>query len=287
MNMSMKHQALALAFPLTFPLALTLAAQTPEAKSEVRPDVIQDNSFLLEEAYNQEPGVVQHINTFTKYHQSKDWLYTFTQEWPVPDLRHQLSFTLPYQQMNASPDGRRATGDLMLNYRYQLLGDGDAKIAVAPRFSLILPTGDEKQLRGNGALGYQVNLPVSAVLTGTFVTHWNLGATYTPGAKNANGDKADLSAWNFGQSLVWLASPTFNALVEFAFTSGEVVAGPGLKARSDSFYISPGLRWAINCPHGLQIVPGIAVPIGTGPSKGERAVFFYLSFEHPMWKPGR
>ena len=269
-------------------LALGLGCLVPVAalqgQEPSKAGAIQDNSFLLEEAYNQEAGVVQHINTFTRYRESRDWVYTFTQEWPVPDIKNQLSFTLPYQRMDGSPDGRRAVGDILLNYRYQLLGDGEAKIAVAPRFSLILPTGDERQLRGNGALGYQVNLPVSAVLTDALVTHWNLGATYTPGARNSAGDKADLSVWNFGQSFIWQPKPCLNFMLELAYTSGEEVAGPGLKNRKDSFYISPGLRWAYNFRSGLQIVPGIAVPIGTGPSKGERAVFFYLSFEHPMWK---
>ena len=46
---------------------------------------IQDNSFLVEEAYNQEFGVVQHISGFTRFWDSKDWAYTFTQEWPVPE----------------------------------------------------------------------------------------------------------------------------------------------------------------------------------------------------------
>mgnify|MGYP003416988619 CR=1 FL=1 len=32
----------------------------------------------------------------------------------------------------------------------------------------------------------------------------------------------------------------------------------------------------------LQIVPGISVPIGIGPSRGETAIFFYLSLEHPF-----
>jgi len=58
-----------------------------------------------------------------KYRQSKDCLYTFTQEWPAPTLPHQLSFTLPYQRMEASLGGKRAVGDIMLNYRYQVLGD--------------------------------------------------------------------------------------------------------------------------------------------------------------------
>ena len=245
---------------------------------------IQDNSFLLEEAYNQEAGVVQHISTFTRYRESRDWLYTFTQEWPVGGIQHQLSFTLPYAQMAASPDGGRNVGDILINYRYQLLGDGDAKVAVSPRFSLILPTGDRTQLRGSGGLGFQGMLPMSVVLTDAFVTHWNLGATWTPQARNLAGDTAATSAWTFGQSLVWLASPKWNALVEFAFTSGQVVAGPGRTGRADTFFINPGLRWAVDFKSGLQIVPGIAVPIGVGPSKGERAVFLYLSFEAPMFK---
>ena len=55
---------------------------------------IQDNSFLVEEAYNQNFGVVQHISSFTRFWDSKDWNYSFTQEWPVPgNERHQLSYT--------------------------------------------------------------------------------------------------------------------------------------------------------------------------------------------------
>ena len=162
---------------------------------------------------------------------------------------------------------------MLLNYRYQLVGNGEAAIAVAPRLSLILPTGDEKQGRGSGTLGYQTNLAVSAVLAPTFVTHWNLGCTYLPGARSMEGDKADLTSWNLGQSFIWLATPTFNPMLEFAFTSGEVVAGPSLKRRQDTFFINPGVRYALNYQNGLQVVCGIAVPIGVGPSQGERAVF--------------
>ncbi|HPS72404.1 MAG TPA: hypothetical protein PLM70_09135 [Bacteroidales bacterium] len=53
---------------------------------------IEDNSFLLEEAYNQEAGVIQHISTF-QYDLMRSWNYSFTQEWPVPNQKHQLSFT--------------------------------------------------------------------------------------------------------------------------------------------------------------------------------------------------
>jgi len=45
---------------------------------------IEDNSFLIEEAYNQDPGVIQHISSF-QYMKDHTWIYTFTDEWPVPD----------------------------------------------------------------------------------------------------------------------------------------------------------------------------------------------------------
>jgi hypothetical protein len=42
------------------------------------------------------------------------------------------------------------------------------------------------------------------------------------------------------------------------------------------------VRAAFDFDSGLQIVPGIAAPIGIGPSGGETALFFYLSLEHPF-----
>jgi hypothetical protein len=56
---------------------------------------IQDNSFLVEEAYNQERGMVQHINTFFCKDTTNTLIYTFTQEWPLPgNPRNQVSYTL-------------------------------------------------------------------------------------------------------------------------------------------------------------------------------------------------
>lgn len=264
-------------------VGIPLAAQ--EAKPD-KPEAIQDNSFLIEEAYNQEDGVVQHISGFTRYRQSQDWIYTFTQEWPVGGIKHQFSYTLPWQRIQSAPDGKRGTGDVALNYRYQLLGDGNSTVAFSPRFSLLLPTGRNDQGRGSGAMGYQLNLPLSVVLGPQVVTHFNIGVTHTPSAKNMRGDKANLTAYNLGQSFIWLVRPTFNLMMEAAYSRGESVRGPGQKDPANSFYLSPGIRWAHNFSSGLQIVPGIAFPIGIGPSKGERAVFFYLSFEHPFRKTG-
>jgi outer membrane putative beta-barrel porin/alpha-amylase len=243
---------------------------------------IQDNSFLVEEAYNQEEGVVQHINTFTRLRNSGEWAYTFTQEWPAPGVKHQLSFTLPVAGGSAV-DGR-GIGDVALNYRYQWIGDGQAPVAVAPRLSLLLPTGSVDEGRGTGAVGFQVNLPMSTVLSRRWVAHWNAGATYTPSAEDAAGENADIESYNLGQSFIWQPSSRLNFMLETAWTSERTSPARGSKVTAESLFVSPGIRWAHNFPSGLQIVPGIAVPIGVGPSDGDKAVFLYLSFEHPFRK---
>src|SRR5512133_1350645 len=125
-----------LRLPRLLPALLLAASLTAQEKKE---GPIQDNSFLVEEAYNQETGVVQHISTFTRYQETKDWIYTFTQEWPVFSQKNQFSFTLPWQRLGTSLDGKQAFGDVALNWRYQLVGDGTTPVAFSPRISVLLP----------------------------------------------------------------------------------------------------------------------------------------------------
>lgn len=241
---------------------------------------IQDNSFLIEEAYNQEPGVVQHIQTFMYLQKSKDWLYTFTQEWPVPNQTHQLSYTIPVLHVT-DPTNSGGVGDIALNYRYQAVAK--EHIALAPRFSVILPTGDYKKGLGTDAAGLQVNIPLSVELSDRFVTHWNLGATYTPGSREAGGARADTTGFNYGASVIYLATENFNLMLEAAGTSAETVQPNGSKQHENTFFINPGVRFAINFTSGLQIVPGFSMPIGVGSSAGEYGGLAYLSFEHPLF----
>jgi len=271
---------------LFFFSAFLAAEPDPAARPAVPPSseqVIQDNSFLIEEAYNQEFGVVQHINTFMRLFNSKDWTYTFTQEWPLPvDARHQFSYTLAITRPGAFSHSGGGIGDALLNYRYQLIGNGDTRFAFSPRFTLMLPVGNPHLGRGVGGVGLQTNLPLSVVLSRHLVTHWNAGATLVPHACNAHGDRAAATGYNLGQSFVWLTLANFNILVETSFSSAQAVIGINRTAWSNSMYLSPGVRWAHNFASGLQIVPGIAIPIGVGPSAGEKGVFLYLSFEHPF-----
>ena len=246
--------------------------------SPLTSQAIQDNSLLIEEAYNQESGVVQHISSFARS-SSGNWIYTFTQEWPLGGIRHQLSYTIPIQ--HAYPTGT-GLGDVALNYRYQLLGNPSAHNLVAPRFSLLLPTGNDRLERGTGGLGLQGNLPITLMLSPHWASHWNAGATVTPSARNGLGSKATTTDFNLGASLIWLVRPSFNLLVETLWLSEQSVQAEGQVAREESGFVSPGIRMAFNLPGGLQIVPGVAYTIGVEPGGEEDSLFLYLSFEHPF-----
>jgi hypothetical protein len=248
-----------------------------------KPKPIQDNSFLVEEAYNQEKDVVQHISAFQRNWRSHDWEYTFTQEWPVNFApRHQLSFTIPVARSGAFGDS--GFGDIALNYRYQLIGSGDARVAFAPRASFLIASGDATTGRGSGGNGIQFNLPLSVVTHDRLVTHWNAGMTVVPNAENELGDQARSVGTNVGGSLIFLAHQNFNLMLEAVWERSQAVIGPGQTRWENEVFISPGFRWAHNLSSGLQIVPGIAVPFGVGRARGERGLVLYLSFEHAFKK---
>jgi len=258
-------------------LALALPLQGHGLAEEAKK--IQDNSFLLEEAYNQEAGVVQHIQSFMYMKKSKDWVYAFTQEWPVPDETHQLSYTIPVLRLT-EPSNASGIGDIALNYRYQaILKDN---VALSPRLSVILPTGDYKKGHGTDSVGIQTNIPLSVELSDKFVTHWNIGATSTPHSKEPGGANAGTTGFNYGASLIYLSTENLNLMLEAAGTTSEIVQPNGGKLREKTFFINPGVRFARNYSSGLQIVPGISMPIGIGPSARKYGILFYLSFEHPF-----
>ena len=239
---------------------------------------VQDNSFLIEEAYNQESGVVQHISTFARLSGGDAWAYSFTQEWPLGGIRHQLSYTIPVQREG----GGTGLGDVALNYRHQVLGNPEAATVFAPRLSLLLPTGDHEEGRGAGALGLQTNLPLSLVLAPYLVTHWNAGATLTPSAKSRLGEEATTTSFNLGASAIWLLLPSFNLMVEALWLSTGSVLRAGETVRDESLLLNPGIRAAFNLANDLQIVPGLAYTFDLGSDSDEDALFVYLSFEHPF-----
>src|SRR5262245_49633960 len=123
---------------------------------------IEDNSFLIEEAYNQDPGIIQEIQEFAWNWRTGEWGYTFTQEWPVCGIKNQLSYTIPAARVQLDNGSETSgLGDLLINYRYQLIGDGEADVAMAPRLSLIVPSGSFRDEIGSGSVGLQTLIPIS------------------------------------------------------------------------------------------------------------------------------
>ncbi|MCK9207877.1 MAG: hypothetical protein M0P66_12260 [Salinivirgaceae bacterium] len=247
------------------------------------PKAIEDNSYFIEEAYNQEDRVVQHINNGKYTHgSSKDFEYSFTQEWPVFSQKHQFSYTIGYSSLNSG----QMTGftDVMLNYRYQLTGHDDF-ITLSPRVSLILPTGNEDKGLGNGVLGYQFNLPASKRISNSFVLHANVGYTHLPYVKtiDLNNVTYKNTHWiiNAGGSAIWLATDKLNIMFEALHIVYSEADISGKTATHGQTIISPGFRYAIDIKN-LQIVPGLAIPVVFEGSEQLFGAFFYVSFEHPF-----
>ena len=81
------------------------------------------------------------------------------------------------------------------------------------------------------------------------------------------------------QKLLGTPPPSVAAYLEAFLAQLDTRAG---QERRETLTLNPGIRAGFDVPGGLQIVPGLAVPIGLGPSSGEVGLFFYLSFEHPF-----
>ncbi|HTF93650.1 MAG TPA: transporter [Verrucomicrobiae bacterium] len=275
-----------------FAAAILTALLSPKphcvSAAEERPiDVIEDNSFLIEEAYNQEAGVVQHIwnAIYTKSGRTHGWNFSFTQEWPVFSLDHQFSYTIP--SVHLSDNGTRVSGvgDILLNYRYQALEEGDVKPAFAPRFSLILPTGNRKTGTGNNVVGYQWSLPFSKKVSDRVALHFNSGLTYSPHVKaptdtNGISPNKSLVAYNVGGSAIYALLPRFQLMLEWVGNFDQDFNDAGKRERFFRSTISPGFRTAIVNEEKLQIVAGLAAPIGLNRRTDNIGTFIYFSVEH-------
>jgi hypothetical protein len=254
---------------------LTQAQEPPQPLAKG----IQDNSFLVEEAYNQEAGVVQHILNIhwnlnlAKGPEERACDFVFTQEWPVFSQAHQFSYTLPYTFLDNGRDSTSGVGDVLLNYRFQALLETDRCPAFAPRFSLVLPTGSENKGLGNGRLGYQFNLPVSKVVHDRWTVHGNAGLTFFPDVQGRNP-----VTYNLGASAIFAATRRLNFLVEALGEWDEEVSAGHIE-RSFQAIVMPGTRFAFNFSNA-QMVLGIGAPFGLTRSTPDYGVFFYFSFEH-------
>jgi hypothetical protein len=295
LKMSRKNcRAIAFFSVLLFLISLPAALFSQEENEDVG---IQDNSFLIEEAYNQEPGVIQHIFNWVPTWDNQDGVrhretnFLFTQEWPIFSQAHQFSYSIPYGHFTDQEPGgpvlaAEGIGDIMLNYRYQLLGGKDKELSIAPRFSVILPSGDENQGIGLGKLGYQFMLPVSKEFD-DWSFHLNAGMTVTPGVTVGPDPLLGLLGqtlygYNFGGSAIYKLKPNFHLMLETLYLCNENLLLEGTRDGSFELQVSPGVRWAPFTKGETQWVLGLAAPIGVSGDAQDFSLFFYMSFEHPF-----
>ena len=277
-------------FNLACLLIIFFSAAAARGAEPTAIDGIADNSFLIEEAYNQEPGVIQHIfNTvYSSDPKRRGWTFNFTQEWPVFSQDHQFSYSVPSFHLREEGERVRGIGDVLLNYRYQLLEEGPKIPAFAPRFSLILPTGNRNRGTGDGVVGYQWSLPFSKKFPPRLALHANFGLTYLPGVRvplDAGGLSSgrSLVSYNLGWSAVFAFSSRVHMLLEWLGNFEQSLNGKGRRERDFSSIISPGIRAAVIDQEGLQTVVGIGLPIGVTRSADRFGVLLYLSIEHKLF----
>jgi hypothetical protein len=264
-----------------FCIYLPVNAQENNATEKYAP-AIEDNSFFMEEAYNQEERVVQHIsNVYYRTNPTKDVIYSFTQEWPLFKYKQQISYTIPFSFLDGNSS--RGIGDIMINYRYQVFYK-ENWACFAPRLSLILPTGVYLKSLGYNTFGFQLNLPVSKRLSDFWVVHLNGGYTLLPNAENRTTEnesiRKTLSFYNIGGSVIWLTNKSFNLMLECVENLNSNIGKNKEVQYVSVAIINPGIRAAINLGD-LQIVPGLSVPFFITNQEINPAILFYLSFEHP------
>jgi hypothetical protein len=235
---------------------------------------ILDNSFFVEEAFNQDRGIFQNIFSWAR-DRSGNWAGTFTQEWPAPTIKNQLSYTIPF----AGGDSPAHIGGVLFNYRYQVLEETATRPAFAPRLSVILPTG--RAVDDSDRPGLQFNLPLSKQV-GNFYLHGNAGATWLQGVSASDGSKTNLTSPAFAGSVIWNTAPFLNLMLESVLTVQDGVFNQQQTSHQRILLISPGVRggWTMM---DSQIILGAAVPM-TFTEGGPRstAVLLYFSYELPF-----
>lgn len=241
-------------------LATPLAAQQTRLDPK-RPFEISDNSFLVEEAFNQEAGIFQNI-LLVQRPTGREWSFEFTQEWPLFSQKHQLSYTIPIEAVKPaeveSYDVERGT--IGLNYRYQLTTEASGGPAISPRITLLIPSGD-------GEMGVQLNLPVSKQY-GNVYLHGNAGLT-----RDDRRTRPHVAG-----SLIFRFRPMVHLMLESVYRANEYETIDGTE---DGWLVSPGVRAGFNIGK-TQLVVGAAVPVGILNDYDSQRFIAYVSYELPF-----
>jgi hypothetical protein len=244
-------------------------AQAP-ARDPNRAFEIADNSFLVEEAFNQPAGIFQNILLIQRP-DGRNWSFEFTQEWPVGSVRHQLSYTVPLEGFKSpvTEEYDFDRGTIAVNYRYQLTMEEQAGYATSPRISLLLPRNDFSD-----NWGIQLNFPFSKQFGNAYL-HLNAGLT-----NEGDGEGDRETRWQTAGSVIYRVWPMVHLMLESVYRADEREV---LAEKQDVWLISPGLRAGLNLGDH-QLVLGAAVPIGISDKNDSQDFIAYISYELPFMR---
>lgn len=240
---------------------------------------IEDNSFLLEEAFNQKKEEYQFIQ---KYYTSTSGYVEYLLEIEAPlsdDETHQISLDISRIRPEEIPAS--SFSDLNLNYRYQALNRNG--MILTEKIGLVLATGKVENETSNGAMGAQLMQVATFKFSERFMNHWNLGTTIFPEAETAAGEKTILE-FTGGTSLINNYSDNLNFLLEAVLQTFESYDEDKNVNNELRFYLNPGLRFALDFDFKrTQVVPGVSFPVQYSDGEVRPGVFLYLSVESTLY----
>ena len=246
------------------------------------PEPISGNTFLIEEAFNQDARVVQHILKFSFTRPSDENLIFFAQEWPLFSHDHQIGFSFSYFWLKKDENPYFLFGTLTLDYRYQLLDDGNWA-AMAPRISLVVP---HRKNYPYGNIGYQLNMPVSKRVHDKWIVHVNAGVMLQPKVDVNLPEKKNIYSYHAGAGLFWLLHPKFNITLEWLSEFRDEYDwdedwDEEIKKNKSIHWINPGVRFAFRVGP-VEFVPGFCVPLQVHGKKKPKTAYLSVSMEHPF-----
>ncbi|MFN4946854.1 MAG: hypothetical protein ACOVOF_11070 [Chryseotalea sp.] len=242
---------------------------------------IEDNSFLIDEAFNQEKGINQYSAVFSI--QPDELTLQYTLEMPVAHNRHQVSICIPYSISRSSQLAYHGVNDVSLAYQYSLTNKDD-RFLLTPGFSVQIPTGDTQLNNLTGFTGINSFVAISKRVSNKLVLHGNARIGYHKKIKsvvqNTDDQQRILSfrSQTAGVSFVWLTAQRFNLLIENVFIRdvGKIQQG---NYQTATHILNPGFRTSFHTK-STQFVFGTSCPTRfSTKSKPEMSLLFYVSIE--------
>lgn len=157
-------------------------------------------------------------------------------------------------------------------------------IAFAPRLTLPLPVGRPARPLEADGLGMQVDMVINWALARPLTAQLSIENSLTPHEEDWAGP-ARVLATSVKQLMVWNVTSRWHVLVDTVWQRSQRPTWGD--TASHTLHISPALQWGHDLADGLHIIPGVCLPVGFGPSRSDRAVLAFFSFEHRLRPPAR